>query len=80
MSRTRHLKCPKCGRENSDHWSMICGECDEVMVPIHRNGVNSDMLENLPPARRDGLKKQKGESPTLIFKGSGWTPRGGNNE
>ena len=67
MSRTRHLKCPVCGKEDDTHWSMECGKCKKMMVEVH-------MLENTSPKISGGSKK---ESPTLIFKGPGWTEKSG---
>ena len=70
MNRTRNLQCPKCGKQNAEHWSMICVDCNVIMMPT-----------TAPPKEE---RKGGGEDvPTTIFKGKGWTPKfhgGDNNE
>ena len=64
----RYFRCPRCGfipSEKSDRTTLVqCTECGEVMTEAH-------MLENLPPPA-----KGESKSPTIIFKGDGWTPKG----
>ena len=63
----RVYTCPTCGNrvEKGDRTYAVICPC----------GVY--MLENLPRNFGDDVEKNKSEkSPTIIFKGSGWTPKG----
>lgn len=61
----RDYVCPDCGRYlsgiNERTCIVACGNCGCVVK-----------MSDLPAAHEDSGK----HSPTIIFRGSGWTPRG----